>query len=201
MKLGLITDIHEHNENLRRVLERFEREQVDQIVFIGDLLELGRRIEETCRLMSGANVVGVWGNHDFGLCFDVDEDVKKRYPSAVLNYTATLRPRLVVEDCHFSHVEPWLNPEEIADLWFFGPPPDTPERLEQIFQAVPQRLMFSGHNHRWLLITPEGIQDWQGDQSIPLAEGRYFVVINALCNGYFAIFDTESSLLTPYRVE
>ena len=32
MKLGLITDIHEHVELLRIALDRFDQEQVDQIV-------------------------------------------------------------------------------------------------------------------------------------------------------------------------
>ena len=37
MKLGLITDIHEHVEFLARALARFERERVEQIVVIGDI--------------------------------------------------------------------------------------------------------------------------------------------------------------------
>ena len=50
MKLGLLTDIHEHVENLRTALDRFRVEQVNQIVVIGDVFEMGHRIEETCRL-------------------------------------------------------------------------------------------------------------------------------------------------------
>ena len=37
MKLGLITDIHEHVELLRLALDRFANNQVDQVVVIGNL--------------------------------------------------------------------------------------------------------------------------------------------------------------------
>lgn len=64
MKLGVLTDIHEHVENLRTALERFRVEQVDRIVVIGDVFEMGHRIKETCQLLSDAKAIGVWGNHD-----------------------------------------------------------------------------------------------------------------------------------------
>ncbi len=66
MKLGFLTDIHEHVEHLRVALDQFRIEGIDQVVVIGDLFEQGRRIEETCRLLAEASAVGVWGNHDFG---------------------------------------------------------------------------------------------------------------------------------------
>ncbi len=59
MKLGLITDIHEHVEHLRTALSLFRRKCVEQIVVIGDMLEMGVRIEETCQLLAGAKVIGV----------------------------------------------------------------------------------------------------------------------------------------------
>ena len=106
MKLGLLTDIHEHIEPLRTALERFKTERVDQVVVIGDLFEQGRRIEETCQLLAAANAVGVWGNHDYGLCFDRRPDLHTKYSSPVLDFMGSLRPRLDVGSCHFTHIEP-----------------------------------------------------------------------------------------------
>ena len=200
MKLGLITDIHEHVEFLRLALDRFRAEQIDQVVVIGDVFAMGERIEETCQLLLDASAIGVWGNHDFGLCVDPDGRVQEKYPEAVLNYMATLQPRLVVGGCHFTHVEPWLDPEDVADLWYYEGPPDSPGKLQRIFNAVPHRIMFAGHFHRWLMATPEGISNWQGDVPIQLLEPeRYFMVIGALCEGRYAIFDAESSMLTPFN--
>ena len=70
-------------------------------------------------------------------------------------------------------------------------------KLERIFNAVPNRIMFAGHFHKWLLATPKGIEDWKGDSPIRLDKGRYFVVIGALCEGHFAAFDTNTSEVDP----
>jgi hypothetical protein len=111
----------------------------------------------------------------------------------------SLRPRLEVEGCYFTHVEPWLDPEEITDLWYFDGPPDEHFKLERIFNAVPNRVMFAGHFHQWLLATPKGIAAWNGRGPIRLLEGeRYFVVVGALCEGQFAVFDTETAVLMPF---
>ncbi len=115
MKLGLITDIHEQVELLRLALDRFDRERVDQVVVVGDVFEMGKRIEETCRLLSQVNAIGVWGNHDYGLCVDPDENARATYSVAVIDYMTSLRPRLEVGGSHFTHVEPWLNSGEIAE--------------------------------------------------------------------------------------
>ena len=200
MKLGLITDIHEQVEFLRLALDRFDKEQVEQIVMIGDVFETGERIEETCRLLTDANAIGVWGNHDYGLSFEPDDVIRSKYPASVIDCMTSLRPSLEVGGCHFSHVEPWLDPENVADLWYFDGPPDEPGKLQRIFSAVPNRVMFAGHFHKWLLATPEGIADWQGESPIRLLEDqRYFVVVGALCEGRCAVYDTEAAVLMPFN--
>jgi hypothetical protein len=201
MKLGLLTDIHEHVDYLRYALDQFRRLHVEKVIVIGDICEVGGRIEETCRLLTEAKAVGVWGNHDFGLCGDLDDETRAKYPAMVIDYMTSLRPRLVVDDCHFMHVEPWLDPEDIADLWYFDGPPDEHGNLERSFNAVPSRIMFAGHFHKWLMATPHGVSDWQGDVPLRLNQGRYFVVIGALCEGQFAIFDTATSELIPFNYE
>lgn len=198
MQLGIIADIHEQIEHLCTALDCFRRQQVDQVVVLGDIVESGERLDETCRLLADARAVGVWGNHDIGLCFDPADELRAKFPASVLEYMATLRPRLDLAGCYFTHVEPWLDPEDIQDLWFFGGPPDSDERLSRIFNAVPNRLMFAGHYHRWLLATPDRIVPWQGEGPVSLSEGRYFVTVGGLLNGRYAILDTDTWLLTPY---
>ena len=72
--------------------------------------------------------------------------------------------------------------------------------LSRIFAATPHRLMFGGHLHKWEIASPERVLDWHGEAPISLDNGRYFVAVGALCEREYAIFDTESSLLTPLRV-
>lgn len=199
MKLGLITDIHEHVDHLRTALDRFRKERVDQIVVIGDVFLMGQQIEETCLLLSEAEAVGVWGNHDYGMCVEPTKEMRAKYPTGVLNFMTSLQPRLDVGGCHFTHVEPWLNPRDVADLWYFDGPPDQHGNLDRIFAAVPNRIMFAGHFHKWLLATPDRINEWRGDCSVKLSDGRFFVLVGALCEGCYAVFDTETSHLEPFN--
>jgi len=64
---------------------------------------------------------------------------------------------------------------------------------------VPNQLMFAGHYHRWLLVSPDGISDWHGEGPIRLRlDRRYFITIAALCDGNYATFDTETGELVPF---
>ena len=141
------------------------------------------------------------GNHDFGLCGDNQRaEDRQRYSERVLAFMGALQPRLEVEGCLFAHVEPWLDPEKIEDLWYFEGPPDTPEQVARSFAAVPNRLIFIGHYHHWLLATPDGVQPWAGDRPIVLdADQRYLVAVHAVCDGWCALFDTGTSELFPFH--
>jgi len=62
--------------------------------------------------------------------------------------------------------------------------------------------MFAGHYHKWLLVTPDGMSDWHGESPIQLQpDQRYFITIAALCDGDYAMFDTDSGELTPFSPE
>lgn len=120
-------------------------------------------------------------------------------------FLGRLRPRLVVEGCLFVHVEPWLDPERIEDLWYFddepwyrGTPEEVRERLARNFAATPYRWTFLGHFHRWLLATPEAVEPWAGGGPVTLAsDGRHLVLVNGVVEGWCALFDTEAGLLVP----
>lgn len=200
MKLGLLTDIHEHLGYLRSALRLLQSEQVDQVVVIGDLFEQGGHLDETCRLLAEARAIGVWGNHDFGLCVGPQEQHQTRYSADTLKFMGSLLPRLELEGCLFSHIEPWLDPERLEDLWYFEGPPEVHGRFDRIFAASPQRIMFAGHYHQWSLSSPRGLESWWGGQSVELKEGRYFVVVGALCEGEFGTFDTETCELKPFHL-
>ena len=201
MRLGLLADIHEATDALRAALALFHRHGVDKVVHLGDICRMHRQLDETCRILEDAGVEGVWGNHDLGLCRDVDDNLRKRFPADVLRYMGTLRPSLAVGDCYLSHVEPWLDANDILQLWYFGGLPDTAEKLAKCFAAAPQRVLFAGHVHRWFLGTPEGPCEWAGEGKIRLAPPRrYLMILHALVEGHCAVFDTDTAEFTPLRL-
>jgi hypothetical protein len=160
---------------------------------------LGRgRIGEVAALLRECSAVGVWGNHDFGACYDVSEEVRRLTPPNVLEYMATMQPQLVVGGCRFSHVEPWLNAHNIEDLWYYEGPPDTPEKVRRSFNAVSERCMFIGHFHQWRVMTADGQVPWEGAEPLRLQPGlRHLVVVAPVFEGWCGLYDTEDSLLTP----
>src|SRR4051812_47811538 len=200
MRIGILADIHEHVGELRRALVALKSHGADLLVVLGDVCGMDARLEETVEVLDEAGAIGVWGNHDFGLCSNnpTPED-RLRYGERCLDYMGRLRPRLEIDGCLFTHVEPWLDPEKIEDLWYFDGPPETPEQVTRIFTSVPNRVMFVGHYHRWLLASPEGVRDWSGEGPIVLEAGsRHLVAVHAVCCGRCALFDTGTNELIPF---
>jgi predicted phosphodiesterase len=198
MKLGLVTDIHEDVDHLREALDRFGAAGVDQVVMLGDIFETGPGLDETVALLAGAGAVGVWGNHDFGLCVDPSGFARRRFAPASLAYMATLRPRLEIDGCLFSHVEPWLDPTDIGQLWHFEDQPLSPALIARSLDAVPHRVIFLGHFHRWLVATRAGRLPWDGRSPLHLdAAERYLVIINGVVEGFCATYETATGELVP----
>jgi hypothetical protein len=201
MRLGLLTDIHEDVAHLQRALAALRAEGVDRLVFLGDVCQMSERLEETVALLAEAGAVGVWGNHDFGLCHKPDEELSSHYSASLIRYMRGLAPRLEIDGCLFTHVEPWLDATSLEDLWWFEGLPDTPARVAQSFAAVPNRVMFVGHFHRWFVACRNGPLPWHGEGPITLDPSeRYLVGIAAVCEGRCAVFDTETGTLTPIDV-
>lgn len=204
MLIGLVTDIHDDVEHLASALDLFHRYGVDLVITLGDSCDAftrHSRAAEVVELLRRVKAVGVWGNHDISLCYRVDERTRRRYPAAVLDFLATMQPRLVLADCHFSHVEPSLDPRDAQALWSFdeGEPLDFAGRARRSFAAVGERLVFLGHYHRWLAVAEKETLDWRGKEPLNLAGSeRCFVVMAAIFQGHCGILDTERWQLCPF---
>lgn len=205
MRLGIVTDIHEAVEPLKRALLEFRSRQVDQVISLGDACDIfssAGRAREVVALLREAGAVGVWGNHDVGLCVDVSDRIRTEAGADVIAYMSGMQPQLVVAGCRFSHVEPWLDARRVEDLWYFDGPPDTSEKAARSFAVVPESFLFVGHFHRWLVMTASGRVDWNGETPLKLDQGtRHLIVVAPVVSGWCAIFDTEEAILTPIRCD
>lgn len=201
MRIGLITDIHEAADHLRIALRDLANQRVDTIVQLGDACDAfgpGRGTAEVAKLFHAAGVIGVWGNHDIGFCHDVPDEVRTQCEPHVLAYMAGMKPRLELADCHFSHVDPYLDPTDVLSLWMAAEKPDTLEKAAPSFAAVPQRIMFLGHYHRWLVVSDRGRVDWDGTTPLFLdPERRFLIVVGPLVSGHYSVYGTETKMLTP----
>jgi hypothetical protein len=199
VKIGIVADIHEDVEGLRRALDRLTEARMDRLVVLGDLFTMGKRIQETVALLEEAGAVGVWGNHELGLYVEGSEVLARRYPRPAMEYMKTLGPRLELDGCLFTHGLPCWDPTD-PGIYYLGDRPETVEGREAAFRASTCRISFVGHFHRWLIATSQYLLDWKGEETIDLApDQRYLIVVAAVFDGWCALFDTAVDRLVPIR--
>ena len=206
MRLGVVTDIHNHAALLARALELFRQRSVEQVVTIGDTLDaftVETGAAEVATILNECNAVGVWGNHDFTMCRDVPERVRERHSPMVFDVMARMQPRLVLGDCHFSHKESSVDPFDVMQLWDLSEHRlNLSERAVLAFAAVTSRWQFVGHYHRWWATTAAGPLDWTGERPLRFEPGqRYFVVVAAVCDGWCAVLDMNAATLEPLAID
>jgi predicted phosphodiesterase len=201
MRIGLLTDIHEQVEHLGQALARLETEHLDVIVQLGDACDLygpGRGTTAVVEMLNAAGVIGVWGNHDIGFCHEVSAEMQAGMEPRVLAYMANMRPKLELADCHFSHVDPYLDPTDVLSLWMAAEKPNSLEMAMPSFAATPQRILFLGHYHRWIVIDDCGVVNWDATSPLWLnPDQRFLIVVGPLVKGQFGVYDTDTCLLTP----
>lgn len=59
MKIGVISDTHDDEENTRKAIEIFNRRKVDSVVHLGDYIS-----PPIVRLFKGMKLIGIFGNND-----------------------------------------------------------------------------------------------------------------------------------------
>jgi hypothetical protein len=112
---------------------------------------------------------------------------------------AGMQPRLEIADCHFSHVDPYHDPTDVLSLWMAADKPDSLVKAWPSFAAVPHRLIFMGHFHRWIVVSHLGRVDW--DAASPLfldLQERFLIVVGPLVSGQFGVYDIDTHVLTPF---
>jgi predicted phosphodiesterase len=200
MRIGILADIHEDIQALKKAVDALQTEPVERLAVLGDLFYAGERIEETVDILAEAGAVGVWGNHDLGLCHEPTPRLLARYPARVFDFLKTLRTRLEMDGCLFCHGLPHWDPTD-PEAYYLSDWPESAAGLAGSFAASSCRVTFVGHFHRWLTATPEGVDSWDGCEPVFLSLARrHLVAVAAVCDGWCAIYDSVSGRLSPCRI-
>jgi hypothetical protein len=203
LRIGILSDIHDAISPLRTALAHFDRCNVDLVVTLGDAFESylpGSCSAEIALLLREASARGVWGNHDAGLSIQVSDRIRREADPELLKFAASLYPQLVIEECRFSHNEPWLDARKLEELWYFERIPDSRQHAQQSFVSVPEKYLFMGHHHCWSVIGTSGRINWYGQGHLLLpSDGRFLIIVAAVYDGWCSIFDTVTRVLMPMR--
>ncbi len=115
MKYGILGDIHANESALRTALAGMEREQVDQVLSVGDVVGYGAAPSECIALLQEHKALVVLGNHDAAVAGLLDDMHFNPYARAAVAWTRDtlsdeelrwlheLPLTLMTEHCHLAH--------------------------------------------------------------------------------------------------
>jgi len=173
MRLAILSDIHGNLEAFQSVTVDIERQRLDGVVCLGDMIGYGPDPEEVVRGVQELQCKTVLGNHEAAVLAEKARNW--------MNFQArenSIRTELLLSQGSLTYFLSLPRFLHSGEAWFVhGYPPDSvfaylfnqPDRkIEGLFVASEVSLYFVGHTHDLQLI-------WQEQGEVyrrPLAEGR-----------------------------
>jgi len=212
MRIALVSDIHGNRWALAAVLEHIDRQRVDAIWNLGDILSGPLEPAATADMLMALALPTIRGNCERGLLdcavsaggasdrFGF-EHTDARHREWLASLPATLAPRPDVLLCHGtprSDTEPLLETlEHDADRPRAAYDSEIAERVS----ATTARLVACGHTHMprlmrtrdgCTIVNPGSVGLPAYDDSHPLAQGLYYVETGSPHASYAVIEDTDT---------
>lgn len=164
MRIGILADIHGNFRALQAVMADLDRQEVDEILSLGDNIGYGPEPEEVVRELCRRAVSSVMGNHELGLISagyfnrlnSVPRDslriTRNLLSQESMAWVSSLVATQVRHGARFVHGCP---PQSIT-TYLFSP---SENRLRRLFSIYPQRLCFCGHTHNldMFQLSPSGV--------------------------------------------
>ena len=180
MRVAVISDIHANLPALEATAEAIDREGVDQIWCLGDLVGYGPHPNECCSWARAHAAVCLSGNHDLGVIgtlplhdFAGDAAVAARWAQSVLDpdaraYLSALEPGAVVEGVGLYHGSPRDPVWEYVLSW---------EAARDAIHDAGTDVTVVGHSHVPLAIPEEGSEGGhaQAGTEIDLSGSRWLL--------------------------
>lgn len=158
-RIGVLGDVHCQNAELRSALRHFEREGVDCVLAVGDLVDGPGDSNETIALLQAANVVAVSGNHERWLLTSELRTLPDATPQSELSASSEAYLRALPRTREFATVGgQLLLCHGLGDNDFVGVrPDDTDEAVRRLpdfgkLEAAGRyAFVVNGHTHRPML--------------------------------------------------
>lgn len=217
MKLGLVADIHANYEALSTVLEHFQKENVDQVYCLGDIVGYNANPAECIELLLEHNALCISGNHDRFVSGEIDAVIRKE-TRHVIEYTRNI---LTSEQMDFVSSLPEERSLQDVILFVHGSPRHKDEYINSL-QVAKNNLQllktehpgvgicFYGHTHLPYVISSKYIEtDIHKSTTFELDRNLTYLVNPGSVGqprdqcplSSCAILDTDEYKLHYYRLE
>lgn len=163
MRLAILADIHSNMIALEKVLQAIHRERVDQIVCLGDVVNIGARPREVISRLQDLNCLTIMGNHDEWM-LKPDYHSRKDTIDEVVDIYHWTAEQLTPADLTYIHsfqTTAYLQFGPQEDVLFFHGSPrsnkdlilaETPDHvLDTMFNGCRASLLVGGHSHIQLM--------------------------------------------------
>ena len=215
MKLALISDIHGNLEALTAVLEDIDKQQVDKIHCLGDVVGYGSEPTACLELVNKTCDIKLMGNHEYVILGLESPDNYTHIARISAEWT---RSRLTDRD--FSFITDFEMDRSLDNLYLVHSSPFepeqwhyilSPEEAAQAFERLEGWLCFHGHSHIPLIFSEaqdRPPRERVGHSFLPDSENRYLVNIGSVGQprdndprACYVTFDTDEGEVTYHRVE
>lgn len=215
MKLALISDIHGNLEALTAVLKDINKQQVDKIHCLGDVIGYGSEPAACLQLVNKTCDIKLMGNHEYVI---LGLESPEKYNHVARISAEWTRNRLTDRD--FSLISDFEMDHSLNDLYLVHASPFEPERWRyilspeeaaQAFERLERWLCFHGHSHIPLVfseVNDKPPRKRVGHSFLPDSENRYLINIGSVGQprdndprACYVTFDMEGGEVTYHRVE
>jgi diadenosine tetraphosphatase ApaH/serine/threonine PP2A family protein phosphatase len=153
MRIAILSDIHSNLEALTEALGAVDRERVDRVVCLGDVVGYGASANECCALIRSRAEVTLLGNHDAAVAGRMDYSFYYDAARHALDWTAGK-----LEQDHLEWLRGLPFTHRLGEASFSHGSPVRPEGYEYVFaleqarELVPHladlaTVSFIGHSH------------------------------------------------------
>jgi predicted phosphodiesterase len=191
-KVALFADVHGAHQTMGQALDHCRDESVTTIALLGDLIDRTEQADACALVLSGWNVVGVYGNHEREIALAASQlsDILRQ---DTLELLSGLRERIVVDDVCLTHeVEHWGHHDLLDRIL---------RRDDSNGHHPTVHITFAGHTHFRHARDEHGPIDITRGTLAIKERRRYLINPGALATGQYAIWDRESHLVRFHQIE
>lgn len=151
MKIGILADIHSNLEAFEAVLSELEKQEIEKIWHLGDIVGYGPNPNECIELIRKREIISLAGNHDLAIIGKISTLDFNPYAAAAVKLNAQ---ELSEENKKFLENLPLTSKPEKDIILTHGSIRDPVwEYLLEIYQAeenfvlFKEKILFVGHSH------------------------------------------------------
>lgn len=187
MRIALISDIHANLEALEAVLSDIEKQKIDMVCCLGDVVGYGSDPSACLALVKKSCRIKLIGNHDYAAMGESSTEdyspvakysaewTKKELSDSDLTILSEFTVEETLENSHLVHASPF-EPLEFHYVL-------VPQDARQGFSSMKKPLGFIGHTHLPMIFTE--IKSGMPKQKIghtfcPDEEGRYLINVGSV---------------------